>query len=1141
MEWNTNIRWIENGEPVDAAVANRPTLDVWNNLQYSYDVLQNHVNNYNNPHRVTAKQLGIDLSGVSNINDLLAQIVNDIMGSFIADGFVVKIHSIDEVNSKITIKVSGGRAYINGKIINSTEEKFIDIKLNNFFDSESGEPKIFNSNNKVYKLNNGPLGNTTSVLADVYFTEIVTRGSVPGGKDYLSNSPVLEVVEVKQGPTVYSAGIDYFVDGNAIDWSLWGNEPSPGSTYTVRYLYRAQLEKNVHYVDGSNLLTGNNYYVFVASVNGTSESKFDSSKVKVFNVTKNGKYVNVYWNAVPNADYYKVYLSTDGNQFYLAGTTYGTSFSIYGVTISNEQPKTDDSTLSPATITNIYQQYSSAIVFLANPGIKENSSLLIFYTWYMPSYALLYLNPSGNLDIVYGIPAREPVAPKVPADCLGIMKFYVPGLDPSKFTLTDIREFPFKINRINSVVKRLDNLETTFLRKAIEDDLVAKDTNPKKGLFADNFSDPKLVDITHPLYYADYILDGIESKRVNLKSSLLTTSSLNGLIQKNSKCYLDFDSQIEIQQLQATRTIDVAAATFNTESPNPVILVNGKGKGEKLQLAEGMYFTVEIFGFDPSSTVDVIIGPTTVGTLSTNEFGYAKGTFQVPENLVQNNFTSNIINGLSGEVANSMQSIFNVLKSAERTLWPTQTSTTTSSVTQFLGSTWWSWWARTDTFRTTTTTTTVTTNQRLGLSNNTATNIDVSAIYMMDIKAQSQSGKFASVQAMITVDPVTVPASVPEFTLSTERSVSTSVRSSIFSVVSRWVRDPVAESFYLEEDGMITSIDIRFASASDVQDSDVIFKFGLLEDGFPSKNILFSTRIPRQDVVNAINNNNGWLTVNFDVPIYAKANQYFFFSVGAEVPGYRVYCAQLGDSGVNMNPYPAGTFFYSGDGNTWTAIQERDLTFRVRTAKFKNAGIQQIRGTYKYSGEVVFNTITGLNASVATLLAHYETFPGCSVLFFVSDDNGVTWQPIKDNKDKLLGKVVTSLKVKAVLVSNNDRLSPILNLDGINLISYKYATNSRYVSTMIEMLQPADSVDIFVTASVPEGKVLTVKVTPDNGNTWITCNQVSADPVDLNRNLFEYKFSANISSQDTKYRILIEMPSDTIKPIFIDKVGMLLR
>ena len=116
--------------------------------------------------------------------------------------------------------------------------------------SVRGEQKTFDINKRRYPVNSTPLKETTQVEAIVEITRNVTRGSVGGGEDLLDPNPVVDILEVSQGATIFQEGVDWQQSGNHVDWLGSGNEPAIGTTYTVRWTYTKQMVKDTDYVDG---------------------------------------------------------------------------------------------------------------------------------------------------------------------------------------------------------------------------------------------------------------------------------------------------------------------------------------------------------------------------------------------------------------------------------------------------------------------------------------------------------------------------------------------------------------------------------------------------------------------------------------------------------------------------------------------------------------------------------------------------------------------------------------------------------------------------------------------------------------------------------------------------------------------------
>jgi hypothetical protein len=152
------------------------------------------------------------------------------------------------------------------------------------------------------------------VEAIVEITSNVTRGSVGGGEDLLDPNPVVDILEVSQGATIFQEGIDWQQSGNHVDWIGSGNEPAIGTTYTVRWTYTKQMIKGEDYVDGgwfgvtAHPVVGSYYYV-VTAFDGSGETAFDSGSV-LSRMTLAGEINKLSWLPVNGASGYRVYRAT---------------------------------------------------------------------------------------------------------------------------------------------------------------------------------------------------------------------------------------------------------------------------------------------------------------------------------------------------------------------------------------------------------------------------------------------------------------------------------------------------------------------------------------------------------------------------------------------------------------------------------------------------------------------------------------------------------------------------------------------------------------------------------------------------------------------------------------------------------------
>jgi len=228
------------------------------------------------------------------VSDLLARRTNDESGNYRVSGLNLYVEPYDANNVRVTVEA--GKAYVLGyEVIKPNPAKLIVPKA---LDTRSvlNEPKVYRTGTQTYKLNNAPVKQINQVVAQVQVTETITRGSVTGGVDYLPKSPVISIIEVKQGSTVYIQGTDYQLTNDGVDWALNGLEPSIGSSYTVTYRYNKVMTKTTDYVLTQ---TGSDFYVDftppgdnpVADTTFTVDYDFYLARKDLFSLSRDGSIV----------------------------------------------------------------------------------------------------------------------------------------------------------------------------------------------------------------------------------------------------------------------------------------------------------------------------------------------------------------------------------------------------------------------------------------------------------------------------------------------------------------------------------------------------------------------------------------------------------------------------------------------------------------------------------------------------------------------------------------------------------------------------------------------------------------------------------------------------------------------------------
>lgn len=92
------------------------------------------------------------------------------------------------------------------------------------------------------KLDFAPIANVLNIFLTKEKTVTLTRGAIANGSDALPDTSIVSILEVKQNTTVFGETTSWVRLNNSVDWSSTGAEPATGSSYTVKYRYRASVE-----------------------------------------------------------------------------------------------------------------------------------------------------------------------------------------------------------------------------------------------------------------------------------------------------------------------------------------------------------------------------------------------------------------------------------------------------------------------------------------------------------------------------------------------------------------------------------------------------------------------------------------------------------------------------------------------------------------------------------------------------------------------------------------------------------------------------------------------------------------------------------------------------------------------------------
>ncbi len=456
---------------------------------------------------ITEDQLSFAAAeGLNSLIQNLAERTFDQAGSYLVKGLDTFIGGVDD--DSVEVVTNAGRAYIRGfrhqrDLPTSTlVPKSVAVK------SVRGEQKTFDINKRRYAVNSTPLKETTQVEAIVEITRNVTRGSVGGGEDLLTPNPVVDILEVSQGATVFQEGVDWQQSGNYVDWLGSGSEPAIGTTYTVRWTYTKQMVKGEDYVDGGwfgqtdHPVPGQFFYL-VTAYNGSGETAFGAGAV-VARDTATGEINKLSWLPVSGATGYRVYRAplNGARTDYLRLKELGSDAVFY---IDDGADET--SVANPPAANTAGLSMSSVQLELGNLNVinfgrgtlgdqpVNGSNCSLDYDYYLGRKDIVYATTT-EIKRLEGAPADFPKLPIVPEGTLGMCSIDCPpnstDMQIRNFGLTRIT-----MDQIHDIIQDVEDLKYNDAQYQMNNELQNRDAQTKKGIYSDDFSNTAQSDIYH--------------------------------------------------------------------------------------------------------------------------------------------------------------------------------------------------------------------------------------------------------------------------------------------------------------------------------------------------------------------------------------------------------------------------------------------------------------------------------------------------------------------------------------------------------------------------------------------------------------------------------------------------------------------
>lgn len=272
--------------------------------------------------------------------------------------------------------------------------------------------------------------------------------------------------------------------------------------------------------------------------------------------------------------------------------------------------------------------------------------------------------------------------------------------------------------------------------------------------------------------------------------------------------------------------------------------------------------------------------------------------------------------------------------------------------------------------------------------------------------------------------------------------------------------DPLAETFTLDSAQQISGIDVWFTARGT---SPVEIQIRETSVGFPTQVILAAARKPAAQI-----HIDGTPTrFSFTAPVALQPSAEYALTVLCDDGTTEVAIAELGkfDSimqrWVTAQPYQVGVLLSSSNASTWTAHQDKDLTFQLVRANFSVTSKEIPLGSIQADG--VTDLMVRANVEVPSSRTGCEfklTLPDNSVRLVASD------QPVQ------LDSEITGTVSVAAILRGTATESPVLHRD-VQVLCGTLGNSGDYYSRAITAGQNVRN-KVIIEAYLPGSALITV-------------------------------------------------------------------
>ena len=665
---------------------------------------------------------------------------------------------------------------------------------------------------------------------------------------------------------------------------------------------------------------------------------------------------------------------------------------------------------------------TGAVTAIAPVRFSQFSTNIQFY---LPRIDKIYLDSSGVFGVSPGVPAIYPSPPDIPSDAMHLYTVSVPAytLTPDEVTVDFIDNRRYTMRDIGKIDKRMAQIEyysvLSFLEAEAQNKQIldgSNDSRWKSGYLVDAFSNTRMGNSASSEYRASvdiknrilrpgfasgnaaltYVSSGVNgassSTGTTITGDLVTLPYTTNTTASNLISQTQYSGQINVNPYDVFNWTGSMTLTPSTDEwrdidRRPEVVINNDGEFDAMKAALEPQVGTVWGDWSTNWTGDKSWHRSGNWDIQT-EKGNSRRTgiqqtiqvqtsrFSAGDRIVEVNFIPFMRTRLVAFTATRMKPATQVYAFFDGVSVASYVKSGSYSYTPLVG------------------VNTVTAHPGGASTLTTDANGAVSGTFLVPnnstLNFATGEKEFKLTQSSTNDDEITTTSAASNYNaaglLESRENVIISTRTPVISRLTvedttttsretgrnrvNW-HDPLAQSILLDKAAFVTGVDLYFTSKDDAIPVNVSIRE--MSNGFPTQKI-----IPFSDITlnpSAISTSAA-TAFTFASPVFLQDGIEYAIVIMSNSNKYNVRYAQIGDEDQNGNrisqqPY-AGVLFKSQNASTWTADQNKDLTFVLKRAVFDIATTRnaELRNAALPSRALVVDPLT----TVATASSADSTF-----------------------------------------------------------------------------------------------------------------------------------------------------------------------